>query len=59
VLRQRVLLSFSHKGRREEAALPLTIRRQCSHAARINLVASGVRNAECADSVTFGSLVSG
>src|ERR1044072_2845594 len=32
----------------------LTIRRQCSHAARIKFsLASGVRNAECADSVTF------
>ena len=36
------------------------IRRQCSHAARIRFsLASGVRNAECADSVTFSSFVSG
>ena len=36
------------------------ILRQCSHAALIRLtLASGVRNAECADSVTFGSFVSG
>ena len=39
---------------------PLTIRRQCSHAARIKFsLASGVRNAECADSVTLSSFVSG
>ena len=37
-----------------------TTRRQCSHAARIKFsLASGVRNAECADSVTFSSFVSG
>jgi hypothetical protein len=37
-----------------------TIRRQCSHAARIKFsLASGVRNAECADSVTLSSFVSG
>ncbi len=36
------------------------IRRQCSQAARIKFsLASGVRNAECADSVTFSSVVSG
>ena len=36
------------------------IRRQCSHAAPIRFsLASGVRNAECADSVTFGNFVSG
>ncbi|MGY3364689.1 hypothetical protein ACVWZL_001814 [Bradyrhizobium sp. GM2.4] len=39
---------------------PFTIRRQCSHAAPIRFsLASGVRNAECADNVTFGSFVSG
>jgi len=38
----------------------LAIRRQCSHAAAIRFsLASGVRKAECADKVTFGSLVSG
>src|ERR1700687_2092965 len=41
-------------------AHPFTILRQCSHAASIRFsLASGVRNAECADSVTFGSLVRG
>jgi hypothetical protein len=35
------------------------ILRQCSHAAWIRFsFASGVRNAECAESVTFGNLVS-
>ena len=39
---------------------PLTIRRQCSHAAPIRFsLASGVRNAECADSVTLGIFVNG
>ncbi len=37
-----------------------TILRQCSQAARIRFsLASGVRKAECADSVTLGNLVSG
>src|ERR1700748_3453173 len=39
---------------------PFTILLQCSHAAWIRFsLASGVRNAECADRVTFGILVSG
>ena len=38
----------------------LAIRRQCASAAAIKFsLASGVRNAECADSVTFGSFVNG
>src|SRR2546422_5048416 len=49
--------------RGEGRAAPIyffTIRRQCSHAARIKFsLASGVRKAEWADSVTFGSFVSG
>jgi hypothetical protein len=57
-----VRATFSRKGRREEnsSVHPFAIRRQCSHAAPIRFsLASGVRNAECADSVTFGSLVRG
>jgi hypothetical protein len=39
---------------------PFTILRQCCHAASIRFsLASGVRNAECADSVTLGNFVSG
>ena len=45
---------------RRRVVHPFTILRQCSHAAPIRFsLASGVRKAECADSVTFGSLVSG
>src|SRR5688572_3060746 len=54
--------TFSHKGRRETGSgyFPFAIRRQCAHAAAIKFsLASGVRNAECADSVTFSSFVSG
>jgi len=55
-----VRATFSHKGRREKRGYPFTILPQCSHAAPIRFsLASGVRNAECADSVTFGSFVSG
>jgi hypothetical protein len=56
--------TFSHKGRRRRETprgyLFFAIRRQCAHAAAIRFsLASGVRNAECADSVTFSSFVSG
>ena len=53
-------VTFS-KGRRKQGRyFPFTIRRQCSHAARIKFsLASGVRKAECADSVTLSSFVSG
>ena len=38
---------------------PFAIRRQCTQAAFIKFsLASGVRNAECADSVTLDNLVS-
>jgi hypothetical protein len=49
----------NHRARRK-GAYPFAIRLQCSHAAPIKFsLASGVRNAECADSVTCGSLVRG
>jgi len=55
--------TLSHKGRGEVRALrlhPLAILRQCSNAAPIRFsLASGVRNAEWADSVTLGNFVSG
>src|SRR5207237_8350967 len=56
--------TFSHKGRRKRGGrgdyFPFTTLRQCSHAARIKFsLASGVRKAECADSVTFSSFVKG
>src|SRR5207249_4948071 len=48
------------KGAKLYLYFPFTIRRQCSHAARIKFsLASGVRKAECADSVTFSSFVKG
>ena len=52
---------FSPCGTREEKLRYLfAIRLQCSHAAAIKFsLASGVRNAECADSVTLGSFVNG
>jgi hypothetical protein len=50
----------SGAARRDGSVQLLTIRRQCSHAARIKFsLASGVRKAECADSVTFSSFVKG
>ena len=56
------MATFSHKGRRgsKSGYFALAILRQCSHAAAIKFsLASGVRNAECADSVTFDIFVSG
>ena len=45
-------------GRTDGQAYALAIRRQCSHAAWIRFsLAWGVRNAECADSVTLGIFV--
>jgi hypothetical protein len=49
-----------HDEREVRAHFPFAILRQCCHAASIRFsVASGVRNAEWADSVTFGSFVKG
>ena len=47
-------LTLRSAGTRESCAYLFAIRRQCSHAAAIRFsLASGVRNAECADSVTL------
>gem|GEM_PF-5103745 len=46
------------EGKKERRYFPFAILRQCCHAASIRFsLASGVRNAECAESVTLGSLV--
>ena len=46
--------------RDDGGSYPFAILRQCTHAADIKFsLASGVRNAECADSVTLGIFVSG
>src|SRR6266436_3074704 len=54
-------LPQGERGRKDgRFYFPFTILRQCCHAASIRFsLASGVRNAECADSVTLGSFVRG
>jgi hypothetical protein len=58
-LRPLHLLPQGEKEKNGAPYLPFAILLQCCSAASIRFsLASGVRNAECADSVTFGNFVS-